>query len=189
MSTQAITSPVGELQWVFIDGEGREDLSGNKKYSTSLVLDAETAAPFIAKIQEFWEDFKPKGLGAPKSTGYKEVDGDRFSFTFKTNPVYQDGTAKVVDIYNAKANKISLGGKKIGNGSKGSVSGAMGIYNAPGNQAGVTLYLNAVQLVKFVEFAGGASFEAQAEGGFEGLDDSTAEFTEQSTEVEARPKL
>ena len=32
-------TPKGELRWVIITGEGKEDLQGNLKYSASIVLD------------------------------------------------------------------------------------------------------------------------------------------------------
>jgi len=195
MSTQKITTPVGDLQWMFIDGEGREDLNGNKKYTANIVLDKDTAQTVIDKLEEFWNDNKPKGAKKPKSMGYKPEKKDdketgNFSFIFKTNPTYADGTDKEIAIYNAKANKISLGGKKIGNGSKGAISGSMGVYSAPGNQHGVTLYLDAVQLTKFVEFSEGADFGVQEDGGFEGVDTSVEGFEEQSTvEDSAKPRL
>ena len=32
-------TPKGELRWVIITGEGKEDLQGNLKYSASILLD------------------------------------------------------------------------------------------------------------------------------------------------------
>jgi len=198
----------GRLMWMFIDGEGKKDLQDNFKYTAQVVLSAEQAAPYVEAIEEFWEANIPatwkatakdvktdKSLkvGGPKpahSLGYLENDDGDFVFNFKTNPTYVDGTQKVIDIYNLKANKISLGGKKIGNGSLGALSGIMSIYQGGGN-CGVTFYLNAVQLRKFVEFSTDAGFDAiDEEGGFEGVDNSMAEFDNvEAEEKQATPRL
>jgi len=193
----------GNLKWLFIDGEGKKDLQDKYKYTAQVVLTPDAAAPYIAELKELWEEYRPAswkvsaadvkkktfpGLvaGDPKpahSMGYKEDEDGNFAFNFKTNVAYADGTAKVVDIYNAKAHKISLGGKKIGNGSLGALSGIADGYQGGGN-CGVTLYLNAVQLTKFVEFN-----DASDEEGFEGVDDSMAGFEPQSDSEEVKPRL
>ncbi len=184
----------GQLMWMFIDGEGKKDLQDEFKYTAQVRLTAEQAAPYIEEIDKFWADNRPAEwkatakdvkqnsslkAGGPKpahSLGYLENDDGDFVFNFKTNPTYQDGTQKVIDIYNLKANKISLGGKKIGNGSVGALSGIMSIYKGGGN-CGVTFYLNAVQLRKFVEFSTDAGFDAiDDEDGFEGIEGSVSEF-------------
>lgn len=200
-------SPKGELQWVTIDGEGKENMSGKLQYVANVVMSAEDAAPLIAKLEAFWEENKPNGFKkAPKSMGYypekeKNPDTDewdietgRISFAFKTGTTYTDGAAKVINIHNAKGNKISLGGRKIGNGSMGIIGGAMGVYaNQPKGKvldAGVTLYLNAIQLTKFEEYSTDDSFAAQEEDGFEGFDETTEQFSDESTQdSSAKPKL
>ena len=67
MSNVMLDSPVGDFEWVFIDGEGKPDLQGIPKYSIDLVLTPEQAEPFIAKVNAFWESDKPKGAKDPKS--------------------------------------------------------------------------------------------------------------------------
>lgn len=193
---QKVKSPRGELKWVFIDGEGREDQSGNMKYSACVVMTPEEAQPMIDAIDEFWEENKPRAAKKPKSLGFanekvNEKETGNISFMFKTNVTYPDGKANVVDVYNAKAKKISLGGRKIGNGSEGYISGSMDVYTTDktGKTAGVTLYLNAVQLTKFVEYEGNTGFEAE-EDGFEGFEDSTSDFEEvpDTKNYEAEPE-
>lgn len=209
------TDATGTLKWLFIDGEGKENLSGVKKFTAQVILSPEQAQPYIEQVNAFWEENKPatwkitaadlkkepqkfKGLKVgeskpPVSLGYKEDDDGNFVFTYNTNTTYADGTPKVVEIFNAKANKISLGGKKIGNGSEGALGGIMDIYNNKNLSVGVTFYLNAVQLTKFVEFTGSAGFDAaEVEGGFEGIDQSMDQFSAQSEgggEEQAKPRL
>lgn len=198
----------GVLKWVFIDGEGKENLSGVKKYTAQVALTPEQAKPYIESIDAFWEVNKVEckytkadekqnpahKAGTPKppaSMGYKEDDDGNFVFTFSTNTTYQDGTPKVIDIYNAKATKVNLGGKKIGNGSLGALSGIMDVYDKA-NNAGVALYLNAIQLFKFVEFSTDAGFEAadSDEGGFTGIDSSMNDFEPVAeSDTPAKPRL
>ena len=175
MSTsQKITTPRGELRWVFITGDGKEDLNGKPRYTASLVLkeDSPECKKLLATIDTFWEENKPKGAGKPKSTGVHPVtdtgrrDGNPtgyLSFDFWTGTSFTNkktGTVeqKVVKTYNAKAAQVDLCGKQIGNGSQGAISGSMGIYSNGPNK-GVTLYLNSIQITKFVEYSDN-SFEA-----------------------------
>ena len=70
MTAQKCTSPVGELEWVTITGEGKENLQGDMQYVASVVLPEELAKPFRDEIDQFWEANKPKGITECKSTGY-----------------------------------------------------------------------------------------------------------------------
>jgi len=188
MTNQRIDSPVGNLEWVFIDGEGKADLQGNMKYSVNLVLTEEDGEQFKAVVNQFWEDNKPKGAKAAKSLGLyphktkdeaasKEAGENIYAetgkliVTFKTGTTYQSGDQKIIKIFNSKGNEVSLMGKKIGNGSRGRVSGIMAIYNINKATSGVTFYLDAIQLSKFVEFTGGTDFGAIDDDGegFEGV--------------------
>lgn len=125
---------------------------------------------------------------APKSTGYYEhkapkLDADgkpvlgedgkkimvatgKTLFSFHTDTTWpKDGSQKVVKVFNSKGNPVVLGDTKIGNGSIGRILGAVGMYEvkAPGKStaiidAGTTLYLNAVKLLKLEEYTGGPAF-------------------------------
>lgn len=182
----AFKSPIGDLKWVIFSGEGKENLAGRLKYNADLVLpvDSDEGKVLKADIDAFWEANKPAGLPPKKpakSLGYrlekepvlddegnKQYDDEgkvisketgNYVFTFSTDTAYPSGDKKVINIFNAKGNKVDLGSKKIGNSSRGQISGAMGIYEVKDtkgkvNDAGVTLYLNSIRLVKFIEFSG-----------------------------------
>jgi hypothetical protein len=185
-TTQKITTPVGELRWVFITGDGKEDLQGRPRYTASLVLkeDSQECQKLLHTINEFWEENKPKGATKPKSVGVHPVtdtgrrDGTPtgyLSFDFWTGTAFENKAGvvepKVVKTYNAKAAQVDLCGKEIGNGSRGAISGSMGIYNKGVNK-GVTLYLNSVQITKFVERddnAFTAVEDSESDEGFEGF--------------------
>lgn len=172
MSLEKVTTPRGSFNWATISGKGKQDLNGRDIYTVDLVLSEKEAAPFIGKLDEFWEANKPKNAKAPKSMGYKQLDDGSYSFTFKTATTYPSGDAKTIEVYDAKARRTDLGDKRIGNGSEGRVSGAMAIYDAGAAARGVTLYLDKVQITKLVEYqGGGSSFAVDESGDFDGGND------------------
>ena len=173
MSNGKIVTPLGDLEWINIDGEGVENLSGKMVYRASLVLDGDKAEALKAKIDTFWKENKPSGFKKPaKSLGYKDhtvknQETDEYEetgktvFTFSTATTFPDGQAKVIKTYNAKNRVVALGETKIGNGSKGAISGVMAIYGpTKTKEAGVSLYIDAIQITKLVEFSQDAGFGA-----------------------------
>ena len=80
----------------------------------------------------------------------------------------------------------------IGNGTIGCISGAMGIYENQ-SDAGVTLYLNDIQIIKLEEYsqdAGFGTYEDEEDGwtgepDFEGEPEPEAEASEEK----AKPRL
>ena len=202
---QAFESPVGTLEWVFIDDEGKEDLQGIPKYSVDVVLEPEQAAVVEDAINAFWEENKPKGAKDAKSLGIYDhnVKDEEASaeagenvykptgkkvLRFKTGITYKSGDRKIIKIFNSKGNEVSLMGKKIGNGSRGRVGGSMAIYNINKATCGVTFYLDRIQLSKFVEYTGGGTFEAMPdeEGDFDGVDGGMGGIEDEQVE---RPRL
>ena len=196
-------SPVGELEWIFHTGDGKTGLQGQMQYVGNVVMSEEQAEAVKAEIAEFWEANKPKGAKAPKSIGlyphkvkneekstpdenvYDETG--KWTMSFKTGTEYQDGSPKAITIFNSKGNEVQLGNKKIGNGSRGRLTGMMAIYDQGVAARGITFYLNGIQLSKFVEFTGaGAPDELEDEDGdgFEDLD-----FEGVSDEEKSTPRL
>ena len=188
-------SPIGELNWVFIDGDGKEDLNGNPRYSVAVHYhkDSDEFKKAEKAITKFWNENKPKGA-KQKSNGIKTVNkkvegqyddnGDSLyeetdyrSLSFWTGISYPNGNPKVIKTFNARGSEVSLGDKKIGNGSTGAVSGAMAIYDQSAAARGVTLYLNAIQIKKFVAFS--------ADSGFDDVGDDEDAFTGVTTEFES----
>jgi len=164
-----VTTPRGEIRWAIISGKGKTDLKGRDIYTVDLVLSEEEAAPLIEEIQDYWEENKPKGAKAPKSTGYKQLADGNYSFTFKTSTSYPSGDPKVIKIYDAKARPTELGDKRIGNGSIGRIAGAISVYDAGPASRGVTAYLDSIQLLKFLEYSGGTNaFAADDDYDFDG---------------------
>ncbi len=208
MDTKRTTTPKGELEWVIITGEGKENMSGKLQYVASIVLDPEndeTAAAYITEIKDFWDEFKPKGFKkAPKSMGYyehttktDETDEEgkaiyeptgKTLLQFKTGTTYADGKPKVIKIFNAKAKEVFLGTKSIGNGTIGHIGGVMGVYKTmtPNGKtivdAGVTLFLDRIQIKKFVEYEQASGFDSSDED--DGIDDGLGGMESEPEETE-----
>jgi hypothetical protein len=164
MSKMSFRTPKGEFRWAFINGQGRKNLNDQLEYSIDVAMPWEDAESTVKALEKFWEENKPKGSKAPKSMGYKLDDGV-CTFTLKTKTTYPSGDAKKIRVYNAQAKEIDLpADKKVGNGSIGRASGIAAIYDAGTAARGVTLFLDAVQLVKFVEYKSGDSFDVDPEG-------------------------
>lgn len=181
---ERLVTPLGDLLWVFITGQGKKDLNDNDRFVASIRFpnDSPQLAEIVARIETYWEENKGKGWKL-KSNSIKEElypeshdkAGEPTGHTlinFWTGIAYPDGSPKVIKTMNAKGAEVSLGGRKIGNGSRGTISGAMAIYDNGVAARGVTIYLNAIQLSKFIEFTDDAGFEEVDEegGGFTGED-------------------
>lgn len=168
-----VTTPKGELRWATISGQGKEDLNGRLIYTADLVVDAKTAQPLIDELNTFWDENKPKGAKAAKSMGYKTLDDGNVSFTLKTATTYPSGDAKKINVYNAEAKRIDWEeGKRIGNGSEGRLSGKAAVYDAGTAARGVTLYLDAIQISKLVEYETSTGFSADADGDYAGTENT-----------------
>jgi len=171
MAAEKLVTPVGELKWVFITGNGKKDLNDNDRYVASITYpkDSPEAQQLQEQVEAFWEENKPKGAKDPKSTGLKnevvkEQETGNIIANFWTATTFPDGKPKVIKTYNSKGAEVALGSKAIGNGSRGAISGAMAIYDASKVNRGVTLYLNAIQLTKFTPYSSDAGFAVQEDG-------------------------
>ena len=97
-------------------------------------------------------------------------------------------------MYNAKGKLVEVGDLKIGNGSVGVISGAMDIYTNKTKagqivDAGVTLYLDAIQIIKLNEYTQDPGFEAVDDEDAWGGDEWTGEEESAAPEAAATPRL
>ncbi len=217
----AFKTPKASLLWATIDGEGKENLSGQMKYVVTAVVPENSE--IVESIKAFWKTNKPTGFKDVKKDeknpkGYKSLgiyphtvktdevdeDGDAIYETvegmvelrFSTDVTWPDGKPKVITIYNAKGNKVQLPeDTKIGNDTIGKVAGAMGLYTVEKNNkvldAGVTLYLNGIQILKLVEYTADDGFEADdsEEDGFTGDEGWDGAENSSTEEPKAKTKL
>lgn len=186
--TQQIVTPVGKLQWVVVTGEGKPDLKGNLKYQASFFLKggSEELAEMQSIIDAYWKANAPTGFKVYKSCGINHIldkpkkeggkpTGD-FLLQMKTNVTWPDGKPKKVTIKNSKGAEVQIGDTLIGNDTEGRLSGTLGIYTIKqGNSvtdAGVTIYLNGVQIVNLIEYVADDGMGAlEVEDGWTGNED------------------
>ena len=203
-----IVTPIGELQYVHISGQGKQNYNEDGyNYVATIYLTGKDAEDLIAKLETVLGEV-PKGKNL-KSKGYRELLKDEegmyeptantkerdegaektgiYAFRFSTNTTFADGKQKKISVYNSAnpPTRINLGDRKIGNGSKGAISGKLQKYEK-GKDVGLSLFLNAVQLVDFKEYVDDAGFEGQ-EGGFIGDTDSFNPSTAETSVEEASP--
>ena len=198
MAKIKVTTPKGELHWVFITGEGSLNTLNDKlEYKATLVLPTDSAecTELKTKYDDLWNNSPEKkaydeAYAAAKPAmqakmefhpGYSVVldsndqPTDKTQFRFKTGTTFapkageEVGKPVKIQVYNAKTRKIDLGDIKIGNESIGRVSATVMSYFKATN-AGVSGYLSSIQLIKLVEYVDN-EFENE-DGGYEGPDEA-----------------
>jgi hypothetical protein len=111
-------------------------------YKTDLILSSDEAKPIATALKEHFAKHYPKTKGKMPYAKEKDADGKEtgdyvFKFKTKNKPALFDGAGKPIQNVNV------FGGSKI------IVSATAAPYSTGGN-TGVTLYLNAVQVVELV---------------------------------------
>ena len=178
-----VTSPIGDLMYVMISGQGKENYDGDGyEYQTCVDVADKDADAFIDEIEDFMEDNAPKG-GEQASIPYKTIEDDDtipegiVRFTFKTMTEFEDnkGVMKntVIDILDAAGNKTKLPENVfIGNGSTGKAIGSLVLWtrgNRKKTEYGASLYLNKVQIKDFTPYEGETVDEIEG-GSFKGFE-------------------
>lgn len=184
MAGTKIKTKVGDLQYVFIKGEGRNNaLPGAEPkmmYSASILTmeNSDLHKDIEAQIEKEWEEYKKaKGVkGRPKSNGIKphliphpdgEIDPEteevkkipsgKVRITMKTNVKWPDGKPQIIKVLNNKGKDVTEAFRASDwNIGEGSTGVLHG--KAVGNDVGgshkVTLYLSAVQLASLTKYTG-----------------------------------
>jgi hypothetical protein len=146
-------SPKGKASWPkLFKPDTRFNPDG--VYSTGLVVPPKDAKEFQEKIQEvFVDEFGQSKLAKASMPWKEDEDGNVvFSFKSKRKPMVVDSTGKAIN------EELPVGG-----GSTIKVAAGLNAYNA-GGRIGVSMYLNAVQIVELVEYS--SSPFGKEEGGF-----------------------
>jgi hypothetical protein len=176
----------GNLKWVFIKGEGRNQARPNQPekmmFVASLVVPKDGAVHKDIKrqIDEEWAAYKaqhgvkglpasngikdemiqdPKGEIDPTTEEVKKVPTGNVIITFKTKTTWPDGKPHEIKVFDGTGKDIT----KAVHAAPWSIGeGSTGVLHgvAAGNDTGgnhkVTLYLSAVQLAKLVKYEGTA---------------------------------
>jgi len=150
MSKAKYVTPKGSAIWPWLSvPDTRFDDQG--KYKTDILVKSDDAKALAEKAKEIYiEEFGEKALS--KAKWPFEIDEESGGVRFRAK------SSKKPVLYDAGGNFIKED-LSVGNGSVLKLSGVMSTYNAGGN-TGVTMYLNAVQVIDLVEF-GGTAFEPE----------------------------
>lgn len=169
-----IKTPIGELKYVFVTGEGRNQAMPGEKdrmqfvASIELTKNSKEHIALLAEIDREWQAYKEKsGLKPaqlPKTSGIKAVmdketgaETNKVLATFKTDTKWKDGKAQIVKVFDHKGTDITTAIQNatwsIGAGSTGVLHGSA-VGNSVGGAHKVTLYLTAVQIAKLIKYEG-----------------------------------
>jgi hypothetical protein len=165
-----IKTPIMELSWAYLTtpeewkgkSTGKLSIQGkaSKEDAEALITLFEQEFEAAKKASEKFKSFKPQRGTAPK-LGFRELANGDIVFKFKTLAVFtnkQGETQKrVVPVFDA-AGKPYTG--PIGNGSLGRVAVSLNPYAESSSNYGVALYLDAIQVLKVIEFGGSSDASA-----------------------------
>jgi hypothetical protein len=170
MPSARFTTPIATLVWPHVHAPDTKFVKDgdNARYKTEFTLTAEEAAPMIKQAKALISEArKSKITKAPPKAPHKENDDGTVTFSCHS--------------YNAPALFDAAGtpikpGTKVGGGTRAAVAGLMKVYEGFG-ATGVTLYLNALQIVDLKEFGGGSaeSFGFNVTDGFRAGDEDAEE--------------
>lgn len=206
-----VVTPVGKLMYLNIDGPGKEKYDADKgnEYVATIWLTGDESVDLRASMdkevgeirddevlksagyRQLMEDSEGNVFTPTKKNVAKQKTGkliDLYSFTFKTGTEYADGKVKKIKVFDTVPKEVNLKGKKIGNGSIGAISGNMErtVYKG---EVSCSMYLNAIQLTKFIPYTEDTGFGAQ-EGDFDGnVEDEETGFVGSSADDEAEDEI
>lgn len=200
MAKKLLTTPRGVFVFPRLSGEPDTKFDEAGVWKVTLRLNAEAGAPLMASIDEaleksyndtvaeFKKDPKKKNKKVKKADAPYKVDeetGD-IEVTFKMKA---SGISKKTEkpwsrkprLFNAKGEDITNTEPKVGGGSEGKVSYELSTFFTDLVGAGVSLRLEAVKILKLVEFGGGTA-EQYGFGGDESDEDTeeTGGFPEET---------
>ena len=152
--TERITflTPVGVSKYPYV--QQADTAFGQNKYKTSLVLPKADAEPLVEKLKEVWTKENGKETLSKAKLPYKVMDDGSYIFNMasKIQP----------KVFDTAGNYITedLG---LRSGSKLQVKGTIATYNT-GNNQGVSMYMNNVQVHEVVKMENSSPFENKGNG-------------------------
>ena len=174
-----VVSPRGKVTWAYLERPNTR-FSDEGEYQLAFTIPSKNAKKFMAQIDE-WMETSMSDSGAQKQADppYKE-DGDDVLFKFKQKPFFKakNGEKRKVTIrlIDCKLHPCNV---SIGRGSEVKVSFRPVAWTVQGG-AGVTMYMDAVQVINLIPYNPVADMGFEEEEGFEDSSDaSSMEFQEE----------
>lgn len=156
-----IKTPRGEAWYPCLNRTNTWKGADTGKYTCKIVFTGESLEEMKNIINDaLVEAYGPKKAAAVWTSDKPPIrtkDGKSY-VNFSTKATAQDGSPRKVAIWDAKGRSVERE-LNIGSGSTIKIAGSMSLF--PAKDPGVAFYLNAVQVIKLVQFTGGASFEAE----------------------------
>ena len=168
-----VVSPRGKVTWVYVDRPNTR-FSDEGEYQVAFTIPRKDAKKFMAQIDE-WMELSQKESGAKKLADppYKE-DGNDVLFKFKQKPFFKgkNGEKRKVTIrlIDSKLNPCNV---SIGRGSEVKVSFRPVAWTFQG-VAGITMYMDAVQIINLIAYNPVSDMGFEEEEGFEDASDATS---------------
>lgn len=157
-----MVTPKGTAMWAYLDKP--EEFNGSiVGYTITLVPSKEDADKLVSQLEEVLEEakhnddrFKGKKWAEEPMMGYKEDANGNLVFKFKQKASYVDKKGRThklgVRIFDAVGNPLNPKATIIGNGSIIRVAFTPIPFNVNKNVNGVSLRLEAVQVLKLEEY-------------------------------------
>jgi len=138
------------------------------------------SAEAIEELQDLMKEEALEELGKAKAAkaAYPITENEDGTVTVKFK------SKKAPKFFDGKGNPIkNVDDLNIGGGSVLKIKGAAKGY-ANGTNIGVTLYINSVQIIKYVEYVGGGGFDADDEAEYVASEDSPKRSSSKQAEEE-----
>ena len=168
-----VVSPSGKVTWAYIERPNTK-FSEEGEYQLAFTIPRKEAKKFMATIDEWMESSQIES-GAKKMADppYKE-DGDDVLFKFKQKPFFKSKNGEkrkaTIRLIDAKLNPCNV---SIGRGSDVKVSFRPAFWTVQGG-AGVTLYMDAVQVINLIPYNPISDMGFEEEEGYEDSSGSIA---------------
>lgn len=167
---------------------------GEMQYSVTLQLGKKEAKDFKEAVLSYWEDHAPKDAGEePINFGNilrKDKEDEGMFLLYAKSKTQFDGKANIIPIVNHEGTKLDPAEYgSIGKGSKGRLAVTFSIYEGD-DDYGVSVYLSAVKLTKFVAYegSGGASAFGAEDGEVDGAGGFKSEKSEKKKDKKDKKK-
>ena len=184
------TTPAGEFRYPKLNEY--DEYKDQKKYKVDLVLTEDKADLFREQLSEVYAEAEERGNAefvqlkpamkkkfggevTMNPLGVEEYDDEdeetgRVIFKFKTNAYSVKGRLKKIAMFSPQGKRLN--NVQVWGGTIGKVSfSAVPYFNNSNGQAGVTLYLNGVQILELVSGGAGRSAADHGFGAEEGYDE------------------
>jgi len=186
---QNIVTPKGELSWVTIAGQGKENFDGDGfEYTATITLSEDEADKLEDEIEDYYQKSGGRAESVPNKIFREDADGNP-TITFKTQVVFENGKqskVKTVDGHNKEFELPEEVG--IGNGSIGKLSGTLSYFTRKSSD-GVSFFLNSIKILKLEKYVAETGFEydEDEDGGFS-ADDLESGYNGDGEDVDDEPE-